>query len=217
MPSARLLAQHERLLQPVAGNAELVRYGQLRPAHVCTQLFERPLALGLARPEHQGNRLEETHGGHSPDSPNPEHADGTRLAAISAAVKITRKPASRNAFACRHSPADLEHACPLNIMHGFLPSAQVGKEFAQLLSRIVQPVNNVRLKTSIGFHANPSAPIRQTVTNDEGFLEALVSSPFGPKAAARSLIGTLTPPSSTATSAMSDELKPADGPLEHVN
>lgn len=75
MPSARRLAQHERLLQPVAGNAELVRYGQLRPAHVCTQLFERPLALGLPRPEHQGNRLEETHGNHSPDNPNPEHGD----------------------------------------------------------------------------------------------------------------------------------------------
>ena len=75
MPSARRLAQHERLLQPVAGNAELVRYGQLRPARVCTQLFERPLALGLPRSEHQGNRLEETYGNHSPDNPNPEHGD----------------------------------------------------------------------------------------------------------------------------------------------
>ena len=47
MPSARRLAQHERLLQPVAGNAELVRYGQLRPAHVCLQPAECPSRLAL--------------------------------------------------------------------------------------------------------------------------------------------------------------------------
>lgn len=123
-----------------------------------------------------------------------KHTEATRQTApIPSTVMARALPRSvqpSKSHVNRHQETPSLVAIPLQIWNTpvrpiscmVFPSAQLGKEFAQLPSRIAQPVNNVRFKTSIGFHANPLRPIRQTVTNDEGFLEAIVSSPFEPNA-----------------------------------
>ena len=184
MPSARRLAQHERLLQPVAGNAELVRCCQLRPAHVCLQPAECPSRLALP-------------GRNTRAAVWRKHTEATRQTApipnTVMARALPRSAQPSKSHVNRHQETPSLVAIPLQIWNTpvrsiscmvFSPALSWAKNSpsssAASFSRSTTSASRRRLAST----QTRSAPIRQTVTNDEGFLEAIVSSPFGPKAAA---------------------------------